>query len=189
MELQNDQCFWCESVITRPSNTLPWIDEDNMARCLFHPANWSQKTMTSTEENANHQTSEQVSTIVVGDYFRVKALREKRPLRAVDDNVVLVSNKAQRTSRLAAEGILPRTGTMRRRVHDLVLSSLSTGVTDDELEESLGGKHQSISACRRSLVIDGYLVDSGRTRKNRVGNECIVWTHTSKEYSETLFND
>lgn len=172
----------------RPNSTLPWLDEDNMARCLFHPANWNQKDMKSTDENANHQTIEQVATIIVSDYYRTKAIRENRPLHAVDDNVVLIAKNASRTSRLAADGILPRTGTLRRRVHDIVLQHGNDGLTDEQLEDKLGGKHQSISACRRSLVLDGYVVDSGRTRKNRVGNECIVWVHRDKETPEALFN-
>jgi hypothetical protein len=60
---------------------------------------------------------------------------------------------------------------------------------DEELEIRTGGKHQSISASRRSLVLDGYLFDSGKTRKNRVGNECIIWVHENSEFMETLFND
>lgn len=189
MELHNDYCFWCESPISRPNVVLRWVDEDSMTRCLFHPANWLSKTMTSTNENANHQTIEEIAELVVREHYRVKAQQSKQPLRAVDDDVVLLAKNAQRTSRMAAENVLPRTGTLRRQVHDLVNEVGYSGITDEELELRLGGKHQSISACRRSLVIDGYLVDSGRTRKNRTGNECIIWIHKDAEMPEVLFNN
>jgi hypothetical protein len=145
--------------------------------------------MTSTNENANHQTIDEIGAIIVREHYRVKAQREKQPLRAVDDDVVLLANNAQRTSRMAAQNVLPRTGTLRRQVHDLVKNVGYSGVTDEELEVRLNGKHQSISACRRSLVLDGYLVDSGRTRKNRTGNECIIWIHKDSQIVETLFQN
>jgi hypothetical protein len=46
--------------------------------------------------------------------------------------------------------------------------------------------HQTISASRRSLVIDGWLMDSGQTRKNQSGNDCIVWV-TTEFNNGTLF--
>jgi hypothetical protein len=52
----------------------------------------------------------------------------------------------------------------------------SGGKTDYELERDFDISHQTISASRRSLVVDGWLVDSGQTRKNKSGNDCIVWT-------------
>lgn len=92
---------------------------------------------------------------------------------SVDDNVVFIANYASKTSRDAADKVLPKTGSIRRRIYDFVASNGQA--TDFQLEEFLNGKHQSISASRRSLVIDGFLMDSGRTIKNREGNECTVW--------------
>ena len=94
-------------------------------------------------------------------------------LRAVDSDHVITSRNPQRTSNKAAERFLPRSGTVRRKVYEHL--SQSGGLTDYELEQVFGISHQTISASRRSLVVDGWLVDSGQTRKNKSGNDCIVW--------------
>ena len=91
----------------------------------------------------------------------------------IDRNVMLLAHNAKPTSIKAAEKALPKSGTLRRLVFETVKSN--GGLTDYELERILNGKHQSVSASRRSLVLDGYLVDSGATRKNEVSNDCIVW--------------
>lgn len=93
--------------------------------------------------------------------------------KTIDDNVVFVANYAGKTSRDAAEKVLPKTGSIRRRIYDFVASNGQA--TDFQLEHFLNGKHQTVSASRRSLVIDGFLMDSGRTIKNNEGNDCTVW--------------
>ena len=97
----------------------------------------------------------------------------------IDDQVVYVANYASDTSRNAAQKVLPKTGTIRRQVMDLVY--IHNGLADFELEELMNGKHQTISASRRSLVIDGFLIDSGKTRKNAQGNECTIWIYSPLE--------
>jgi hypothetical protein len=182
------KCYWCEAPISKTHPTLKWIDEYESADCEFHPYAWDIVENKTTHLSAPHQTVVEVHAIIRREQETRLAVRKREPLRAVTDNVVSLSSKAQRTSRLAAEGVLPRTGTLRKQVHDLVLASGLNGMIDEELETRIGGKHQSISACRRSLVLDGYLLDSGKTRKNRVGNECIIWIHKDSEFAETLFN-
>lgn len=187
MNLDWKTCYWCNAPIAKTHPSLKWIDDYESADCEFHPLAWDIVQNKTTHQEAPHQTDYEVYAIIRKEYQNRVMVQPKQPLRAVEDNVVLLSSKAQRTSRLAAKNILPRTGTMRRKVHDLVLASGSIGLIDEQLENAVGGKHQSVSACRRSLVIDGYLQDSGRTRKNRVGNECIVWIHKDAEFAETLF--
>lgn len=92
---------------------------------------------------------------------------------AIDRNVVLISNRASKTSRDAANKVLPKTGSMRRSVYDYIAANGQAA--DFQLEDFLNDKHQSVSASRRSLVVDGFLMDSGRTIKNREGNECTLW--------------
>ena len=99
---------------------------------------------------------------------------------SIDDNVVFVANYASKTSRDAAEKALPKTGSIRRRIYDYIYQAGQA--TDFQLESALGGKHQSISASRRSLVIDGFLTDSGKTIKNPEGNECTVWIVAPKNW-------
>jgi hypothetical protein len=96
-------------------------------------------------------------------------------LRLVSDNTISLSSKAQRTSIKAGEKVLPRTGTMRQMVFEHIQSRGALGLTDYELEQIIGGLHQTVSSLRRSLVIDNFIKDSGQTRKKPNGNDCIVW--------------
>lgn len=97
----------------------------------------------------------------------------------VEDQVVYVANYASKTQRDAAGRVLPKTGTMRRQILDLVW--IHGGLADFQIEELLNMKHQTASASRRSLVIDGFLIDSGKTRKNESGNECTIWVYPPLE--------
>lgn len=94
-------------------------------------------------------------------------------MNKIEDNVVYVANYAGKTSRDAATKVLPKTGTMRRQILSLIAQH--GGLADFEIEKLLNMKHQTVSAGRRGLVIDGFIVDSGKTRKNESGNECTVW--------------
>lgn len=175
MKLIEDYCHWCEAMITRPTESVRWLDEDNSAVCLFHPANFDARTMTATGETAEHQSIEEVHDIIIAEHHRQVALRAHKPLRAVEENVVIVAKKAQRTSRSAAESILPRAGTIRSRVYSWFEGRKDFGATDDEAQEFLGIDGNTFRPTRKSLVDDGYIVDSGRTRKNANGHDCIVW--------------
>jgi len=186
MELIEDYCHWCEVRITRASVNLLWIDDYESADCEFHPAVFDSDTLKrNLDESAPHQPIREVHEIIKQHHFVKKAQRDKNQrVRLVDDNAVMISGKSQRTSSQAAEKIMPRTGTIRRKVYDAVYQS--GGITDWELELELRGKHQTVSASRRSLVLDGFIEDSGETRKNISGNECIVWVAT-KPFTGMLF--
>lgn len=184
LELEWKSCYWCSVQISRSHPSLPWLDDYGSLDCEQHPYAFSLKGYRS----APHQTQDEVHQIICKEYESRLLLRERKPLHAVDDNVVNIARKAQRTSREAAQNFLPKSGTIRRRVHDLVFDSGFQGKTDEELERMIGGKHQTISSTRRSLVIDGYLEDSGRTRRNSGGEKCIVWVHKDKAFSDMLFN-
>ena len=189
MELMEDECHWCEMRITRPSENLLWIDDYESADCEFHPAAFNALILKSTGKSAPHQPIQDVHRIIVEDYERRTLQRDKtQRLRAVDSNTVSTSKWGQGTSRNAAAKILPSTGTMRRIIYDTIKANNDYGYTDYELETVLGGKHQTLSALRRSLVIDGWILDSGRTRQNPQGNDCIVWVEKDEMFSEMLFN-
>lgn len=53
------------------------------------------------------------------------------------------------------------------------------GLTTEQVEQRLKGKHQSISPRVTDLIRKGYVVDSGRRRKTTSGNEAIVWKPTA----------
>jgi len=184
-----DKCYWCETRITRPSNNMLWICDYESSHCEGHPVSYDLMTLKQTDEWAPHQTRKEVWQIIRRDYYITKAQRSGNHIRAVDDNVVLISKKAKSTSRKSAEKILPHSGSIRRLVYDTVKSNNDYGYTDYELEMVLKGSHQTISASRRSLVLDGFLIDSGKTRKNQNDNDCIVWITANEFTNGMLFAD
>ena len=93
----------------------------------------------------------------------------------VDRQVVAVHKNAQETSRLAAQKVLPRTGTKRKIIFDLIQESGLFGLCDHEIEQRTGWLHQSASSVRNSLMKDGWLKDSGLRRTTPQGNPAICW--------------
>lgn len=97
-------------------------------------------------------------------------------LRApVDRPVAQVGRDHPATAKAAASAALPRSGSDRRRVLDLLAAVGALGATDDELEVALGLPHQTASARRNGLVADGWVVDSGEKRNTRGGHPAVVW--------------
>ena len=88
------------------------------------------------------------------------------------------------TTHAAAAAIAPKYGTVRAVVLAAIADAGERGATDDELEQITGRSHQSLSACRNSLMRSGHiepvLADDGRalTRDTRHGNAAIAWTTT-----------
>lgn len=88
------------------------------------------------------------------------------------------------TSHAAASKAQARYGTVRH----MVLSAIENrpagyGATDDELEGITGRSHQSLSACRNSLMHDGLIepltVDGEQVKRlTRHGNLAIAWCTT-----------
>lgn len=182
-------CHWCEIRITRSSPNLFWICDYESAQCDFHPIAYNSVTLDKTGDTGPHQTTQEMQDIIRRSWVTTMLQRNKTTgLRSVDSNVVSISKKPQRTSRNAANAVLPNSGTIRRLVYDQIKIQNDYGMTDHELEIALRGKHQTISASRRSLVVDGHVVDSGRTRKNPQGNDCIVWVEKDEVFSEVLFH-
>lgn len=189
LNLIEDTCTWCETRITRPSENMMWVCDYESAECDFHPISWNSLTLAPTGNHGPHQTKQEMENIVKHHWAKAVLARDKTfRLRSVDSNVVATSHRSQRTSRTAGNNLLPHSGTIRRLVYEQIKEQREYGRTDNELETVLHGKHQTISASRRSLVLDGWIVDSGKTRKNAQGNECIVWVENSQIFSEVLFN-
>lgn len=93
----------------------------------------------------------------------------------IDNNKIKIARNAQRTSVMAAETALPRSGTKRRMVYDFIERCGIRGATDDEIEATLGIDGNTVRPTRGGLVEDGFIINTGTTRKNKHGNECIVW--------------
>lgn len=113
-------------------------------------------------------------TITTPAMTAIKARKSAR--RPVEAAVAPVGHNHPGTAKAAAQRVLPASGSKRRMVLDAIRDS-GDGLCDWQLERLFGWKHESASACRRSLVADGWLKDSGRTRPvPDTGNRAIVWT-------------
>ena len=99
----------------------------------------------------------------------------------IDNNKVIIAKNAKQTSVQAAIKVLPKTGSLRRKVYEYVLRKGFQGATDQEMESALHIDGNTIRPTRISLVKDGFIIDTGLTRKNENGNECIVWVVTLEE--------
>jgi transcription initiation factor IIE alpha subunit len=93
----------------------------------------------------------------------------------LDKNTVVIARNAQRTSIAAAQKVLPKTGSLRRKVYEYILNQGLRGATDQEMELTLNIDGNTIRPTRISLVKDNFILDTGTTRKNQHGNDCIVW--------------
>ena len=91
------------------------------------------------------------------------------------ENKVVIARNAQRTSIAAAQKVLPRTGSLRLKVYEFILGQGLRGATDQEIEKTLQIEGNTVRPTRISLVKDGYIMDTGTTRKNQHDNDCIVW--------------
>lgn len=78
------------------------------------------------------------------------------------------------TSEAAAESMVEHVADARRRVLEAIASS-PDGLTDDELEVVLDGRHETVSARRSELSKLGRVVKSGKKRKTRRGRSANVW--------------
>tara|TARA_Y100001973_G_scaffold104423_1_gene174301 strand:- start:1869 stop:2180 length:312 start_codon:yes stop_codon:yes gene_type:complete len=79
---------------------------------------------------------------------------------------------SREVSDMAYESVKPRLGTVKAAVCNALAGRPQT---DDELELMLDMSHQTISATRRSLVKDGWVVPTGNLRRTRTGRQAQVW--------------
>ena len=95
-------------------------------------------------------------------------------MRASIDRNTVITNY-QQTSILSAMKLLPKSGSKRRTIYDLIKDAGIVGLCDHEIEEITGWKHQTASSSRCGLVKDGWVTDSGSKRLTPDGNKAIVW--------------
>jgi hypothetical protein len=77
-------------------------------------------------------------------------------------------------SREAAARSLPRSGTQRRRIYELVKQSRG-GLTADDVQRITNLPTNSVNPRVHELVKDGWLIDSGTKRDTRWGAPATVW--------------
>lgn len=100
--------------------------------------------------------------------------------RSVDTNTGYVGRSHPATSKLMETKAFPKSGSFRRSLYEAVKSKGEYGATDYEMEDLFNRSHQSVSGAMSKLRSDGWLSDSGRTRKNKYQNDCRVWIATKE---------
>lgn len=109
----------------------------------------------------------------------VRALR-KAGIDPLLESAPAIDSNPRDTSIGAKFAAAPKRGSLRRKIV-LALGSVNPaqgGMTCDEMEMHLRGAHTSVSSAMNSLMIGGWIEDSGRRRKTRSGTEAIVWRLT-----------
>jgi hypothetical protein len=91
------------------------------------------------------------------------------------ENKVIIASNARETSRIAAERIYPKTGSIRLSVYEFLVRQGLRGATDQEMQSNLNLSGDTIRPTRMTLLKDGFIMESGETRKNINGNPCVVW--------------
>ena len=89
------------------------------------------------------------------------------------------------TSIAAMEKVAPKRESMKGRVYQYLIDRQERGATDQEMQSALNIPGDSLRPIRISLFKDGWIHDSGHTRQNPNGNECIVWVVSS--FDPSLF--
>ena len=81
-----------------------------------------------------------------------------------------------RTTSLAAlEKSLPKLGSNRAKIYQFIVDKQEFGATDQEIQNALRMSGDTLRPARLSLSKDELIYDSGKTRQNINGNQCIVW--------------
>ena len=79
------------------------------------------------------------------------------------------------TSIQAQIKVSPRMSEIRARVYQFIVDCMERGATDQEMQFALNMSGDTLRPTRGKLLKDGLIYDSGKTRKNANGNDCIVW--------------
>jgi hypothetical protein len=82
------------------------------------------------------------------------------------------------TSHQAAAAITPETGKIRLQVEGYAFSKGERGFIDEELSATFAAENVSSYRTRRAELTEvGTICDSGRTKANGNGRQCIIWVH------------
>lgn len=95
--------------------------------------------------------------------------------------------RAGDTERAAALAVMPRSGTQRRKVLEVIAGS--TGLTDFDVQAALRMNPSTERPRRVELVEGGWLKDSGRRRNSPYGQPAIVWELTETGRARWLARD
>jgi hypothetical protein len=88
------------------------------------------------------------------------------------------------TQRKSAILTYPRSGTYRRGVLDAIARARDAGATDEELYAATGWDENTVRPRRNELMNDGWVEDSGRTRRTPSGKDAVVWVLSEQGRAE-----
>ena len=88
---------------------------------------------------------------------------------------IYVSASHPTTSQKAVKRARMASGSRRKLIHDLIKRHREMGLCDHEIIELTGLSPNTARPTRISLMKDGFVSNSGRTRKTPDGNDAIVW--------------
>ncbi len=92
---------------------------------------------------------------------------------------VSLSSHPRATSREAARGVLPGSGSKQASLYEHFQACGALGCTDSEIEQRFEWSHQSASAARNRLLNRGLVTATDRTRKTASGFDATVWIDSS----------
>ena len=69
----------------------------------------------------------------------------------------------------------------KARVYQFLIDRMEQGATDQEMQFGLKMSGDTLRPTRGKLLKEGFIYDSGKTRKNENGNDCIVWVVSTIE--------
>ena len=75
----------------------------------------------------------------------------------------------------------PNRESNRGKVLQFIIDRQERGATDQEMQAILNMPGDTLRPTRLSLSKDGMIYDSGKTRQNTNGNECIIWVASTIE--------
>lgn len=125
-----------------------------------------------------------VDALLLAGFLRAK------PLRPVGAPTAPVGLHHPMTAHAAAEKALPKSGSLRAHVLDLIEQRGQHGATSDEVQVMTSREHQSISPVLSTLARDGWieplrvLGGAALTRRTRLGNEAEVYVLTQVAKSQ-----
>jgi len=79
------------------------------------------------------------------------------------------------TSIEAQRKAAPRMSSHKARVYQFLVDRMDQGATDQEMQFALKMSGDTLRPTRGKLLKENFIYDSGKTRKNENGNDCIVW--------------
>jgi hypothetical protein len=119
----------------------------------------------------------------LGRYVRFEEVEAYVNARIAALDGVALARNPRATSREAARGVLPRSGSRSAAIYAWIVARGGYGATDHEIEQHFGLLHQSASATRNTLMNRGLVTASGHVRRTASGYPAIAWmaTPASKE--------